>query len=84
MIAEYINASWWIVNNCVEKARDECCKKCGRILSPDEIAITKKLVNRGTTVYYCIDCLAEAFDVERIDIEEKIDYFKKAGCTLFQ
>ena len=59
------------------------CKKCGKPLIPDEIAMTKKLINRGTTVYYCTDCLAEAFDVKREDIEAKIQYFKDIGCTLF-
>jgi|InofroStandDraft_1065614.scaffolds.fasta_scaffold70520_2 hypothetical protein len=59
------------------------CQKCGSILVPDEIAMTKKLINRGTTIYYCTDCLAEAFDVKREDIEAKIQYFKEIGCTLF-
>lgn len=40
------------------------CQKCGRELTPEEIAITKKLINRGTSIYYCVDCLAEAFDVK--------------------
>ena len=59
------------------------CKKCGKILNPDEIAMTKKLNNRGTTIYYCTDCLANAFGVKREDIEAKIQYFKDIGCTLF-
>lgn len=59
------------------------CRKCGKTLIPDEIAITKKLINRGTTIYYCTECLAEAFDVKREDIEAKIQYFKEIGCTLF-
>lgn len=59
------------------------CQKCGRELTPEEIAITKKLINRGTSIYYCVDCLAEAFDVKREDIRAKIQYFKKIGCTLF-
>lgn len=62
----------------------EYCKKCGKLLSPDEIAVTKKLINRGTTIYYCIDCIAVAFDVARSDIEKKIEFYKKSGCTLFQ
>lgn len=62
----------------------EHCRGCKKMLSADEIAMTKKLVNRGTTVYYCTDCLAEMFDVEREDIEEKIAYYKCSGCTLFQ
>lgn len=60
------------------------CRRCGVKLSADEAAMTKKLINRGTTVYYCIDCLAEMFDVRRKDIEEKIIYYKRMGCTLFQ
>ena len=59
------------------------CRKCEKLLIPDEIAMTKKLINRGTTIYYCIDCLAEAFDVKKEDFEAKIQYFKEIGCTLF-
>lgn len=64
-------------------AKDERCKKCGRALTRDEIGATKKLIGRGSKVYFCLDCLAEAFDVSREDIEEKIRYFKEMGCTLF-
>lgn len=78
--AEYINAGWCIVND----LRKEYCRKCGALLRADEIAMTKKLINRGTTIYYCTDCLAETFDVKREDIEEKIVYYKRMGCTLFQ
>lgn len=49
----------------------------------DEIAVTKKLINRGTKKYFCVDCLAEAFEVRPEDIREKIRYFKEMGCTLF-
>ena len=62
----------------------EHCSRCRRALTADETAMTKKLINRGTSVYYCMDCLAEMFDVERKDIEEKIAYYKRMGCTLFQ
>ncbi len=64
--------------------RKEYCRKCGTLLMQDEIAMTKKLINRGTTIYYCTNCLAETFDVRREDIEEKIVYYKCMGCTLFQ
>ncbi len=63
--------------------RKEYCRKCGALLRADEIAMTKKLINRGTTIYYCTDCLAETFDVKRENIEEKIVYYKRMGCTLF-
>lgn len=60
------------------------CRRCHCQISKDEIGITKKLINRGTEKYFCISCLAEAFEVEKRDIEEKIDFYKKMGCTLFQ
>lgn len=59
------------------------CLKCGRTVTADEIAATKKLVNRKTTVSYCTDCLAKAFDVRTQDIQNKIRYWKEIGCTLF-
>lgn len=59
------------------------CRQCGRPVTPDEIAVTKKLINRGTTTWFCVNCLAKAFDVTAEDIEKKIVYFKEIGCTLF-
>lgn len=64
--------------------KKEYCKKCGKELTPDEIGATRKLINRGSQVFYCLDCLALAFDITREDIEKKIVYFKEMGCTLFQ
>lgn len=65
------------------KKTGDHCAKCGESLTADEIAVTKKLVNRGTKKYFCVNCLAEAFDVEPDDIRKKIQYFKEMGCTLF-
>lgn len=59
------------------------CYKCGKELIPNEIAIYKKLVNRGATECLCIDCLADYFKVSRKAIEDKIEYFKQNGCVLF-
>ena len=59
------------------------CAECGRPLTPDEVAVTKKLVNRGATAFLCVDCLARRFAVQREDILERIAYFKEMGCTLF-
>ena len=59
------------------------CRKCGKKLVPDEIAITKKLINRGACSFYCTGCLALAFEVRKEDIENKIQYYKEIGCTLF-
>lgn len=72
-----------MTNKMVAGAGQGRCRKCGRALLSDEIAMTKKLINRGTSIYYCTDCLARAFDVTREDILAKIQYFKESGCTLF-
>ena len=61
------------------------CKQCGKPeLSGDELAIYRKLVNRGATEFLCIDCLAEFFRCDRAEIEERIRYYRESGtCTLF-
>ncbi len=59
------------------------CALCGRPLTPDEVAVTKKLVNRGAASFFCVDCLAARFDVTPDDIRERIAYFRASGCTLF-
>ena len=61
----------------------EKCTSCGRNLTPDEIAITKKLINRGAVSFFCVDCLAKHFDVTPEEIQSRIQYFKENGCTLF-
>lgn len=62
----------------------EHCAACGKLLTHDEVAVTKKLVNRGTTTYFCVDCLAHRFQVQPEDIQERIRHFKQMGCTLFE
>lgn len=59
------------------------CGKCSALLGADEIGATKKLVNRGAERFFCLDCLAEAFEISKEDLEQKIRYFKEMGCTLF-
>ncbi len=59
------------------------CAQCGKALTNDEIAITRKLVNRGTERFYCIKCLAERFKISEEDVRRLIENFKAAGCSLF-
>lgn len=59
------------------------CKTCGKELLPDEIAITKRLINRGATEFLCIDCLAAYFRCDRSLILERIRYYREMGCSLF-
>ena len=81
----YISAAWRTADEEMEIRMMEkiLCRKCRSLLTSDEIAMTKKLINRGTEVFYCLDCLALAFDVEREDLERKILEFRESGCTLF-
>ena len=60
------------------------CKKCGKELSGNDIGLTKKLINRGSIEFLCIDCIAEKFDCTKELLEEKIRQFKESGCTLFK
>ncbi len=66
-----------------EMEKKEICLKCRRLLSSDEIALTKKMVNRGATQYFCISCLSEHFDVPEEALRIKIREFREMGCTLF-
>lgn len=61
----------------------ERCALCGRTLESDEIALTRKLVNRGATRFFCLCCLGERFDVTEAELRRKIDEFREMGCTLF-
>lgn len=61
----------------------EHCMQCGRELTHDEIAVYKRMVNRGAKEYLCITCFAKKFKVSEELIWEKIEHFKKMGCTLF-
>lgn len=60
------------------------CRTCGAPLSADEVAVTKKLINRGAAEFMCVPCLAKWFEVTEADIRERIEYFRASGCTLFE
>ena len=59
------------------------CIQCGRLLTPDEIALTRKMINRGASSFFCLSCLAARFDVEEEALRRKIREFREMGCTLF-
>ena len=61
------------------------CYVCGKNpLTKDEIGICKKLIDKKTTMFYCLPCLAEQFEVSVEELEAKIEAFKEEGCTLFK
>ena len=50
------------------------CISCNKTLeNKNEIGINQKLLGEKTTVYYCLECLAD-----------KIEEFKEQGCKLFE
>lgn len=60
------------------------CYVCGKEnLSKNEIGLTKKLLDKNSKRFYCLDCLAEYLEVDTEFLLEKIEEFKTQGCTLF-
>ena len=61
------------------------CYVCGKQpLSKDEIGLSKKLIDKKTTKFYCLSCLAEQLEVTEEELLAKIEEFKQEGCTLFK
>ena len=60
------------------------CGRCGRMLTRDEAAATKKLINRGAVEYMCLSCLSAHFGVSEDALRDKIRQFREMGCTLFR
>lgn len=60
------------------------CYVCGReALSKNEIGLTKKLLDRDSKRFYCLDCLAQYLEVDEEFLLAKIEEFKVQGCKLF-
>jgi len=62
---------------------DETCIRCGKNLNYMDIVAHKKFVNRGAEEFMCMDCLARHFDTTKEKLQERLDHFRKQGCTLF-
>ena len=60
------------------------CVRCGAVLEKDDVALTRKMINRGAEAFYCVSCLADHFELTEEILREKIREFKAMGCTLFQ
>lgn len=66
-------------------SRYDTCRQCGAALGGDDIAIYRKLVDRGAEDFLCIDCLAAYFKCPREEIEKRIRWYRESGnCTLFR
>ena len=64
-------------------AKNEICADCGVAVRKDEIALSKKMLGRTITKFYCLNCLAVILDCDVEDLAVKIQEFKEQGCTLF-
>lgn len=61
------------------------CYVCGKTpLTKDEIGLTKKIIDRKTTTFYCLPCLADYLEVTEEELLAKLEEFKNDGCTLFK
>ena len=61
----------------------DVCKNCGRPVTRDEVALTKKLINRASKEFLCIPCLCEKFEMTEDECRTLIEHFREAGCHLF-
>jgi hypothetical protein len=60
------------------------CYVCGKEkLTKHEIGLTKKLLDKNTKCFYCLECLAEYLEVDTEFLLEKIEEFKTQDCELF-
>ena len=59
------------------------CYLCDKEIEKNEVGLSKKLLGRNTTRYYCISCLADYLDISADDLLTKIEEFKEQGCRLF-
>jgi len=84
MICGCISAGWYPPVDDQKSGSGRCfCVACGAPLEPDEIALTKKMINRGAREFFCLPCLAAHFDVPQEALRQKIIQFREMGCTLF-
>lgn len=61
------------------------CYVCGKSqLTKDEIGLTKKIIDKKASSFYCLDCLADYLEVTTDELLDKIEEFKNEGCTLFK
>ncbi|MGN0794235.1 MAG: hypothetical protein ACI4MG_07175 [Aristaeellaceae bacterium] len=61
----------------------EMCMACGKPVTRDEMAMTRKLINRGADRFLCIPCLARRFEASEQELLERMQDYKAMGCTLF-
>lgn len=59
------------------------CMACRKELTQLDENAYRKFVNRGAGRFLCKSCLAEKLGVEEKLLDEKIEQFRRQGCSLF-
>ena len=50
-------------------AKKKTCCECGKSLTKDEVALTRKLTDVDTDEFYCLTCFAEYLGCEKEDLK---------------
>ena len=60
------------------------CKRCGRPLTSDEIALSMKLQGKQVKSYFCLQCQAEYSNSTVERLEQLLALYHRSGiCSLF-
>jgi len=60
------------------------CYVCNKEpLSKNEVGLNKKLLNKNSKHFHCLNCLAEYLEVDTEFLIVKVEEFKEQGCELF-
>lgn len=59
------------------------CYQCEADLGKIAVGLNKKLLDRNSKRFYCLDCLAAYLEVTADELLAKVEEFKEQGCTLF-
>jgi hypothetical protein len=67
----------------MSKAKKTKCYHCEAELDKVAIGLSKKLLGRNVTRFYCLSCLSNYLEVSVEDLLTKVEDFKSQGCILF-
>lgn len=61
----------------------KCCICNKEIEDKNIIALNKKLLGLKIKNFFCLNCLADFFEITTEELLEKIEEFKEQGCKMF-
>ena len=59
------------------------CRRCGKELNMDDVGLSRKMIHRTTIQCFCVECLADHFELPAKILYEQIERYRAAGCSLF-